>query len=161
MSKPTVDKARIAKLAAESKKSLDALNEMVKSVKGSERPGHKYIKREPGARGYKYVYTMRGSKSKPDGKDEHQANLGHNDLIKDAVARWILARKDGDVAGAKAIKTRLDRYMKKHNFSPAAYFMHFGNPDDPKQADKVHAAAEKHLQSVTGARLDKLVDLIS
>jgi hypothetical protein len=117
------DKARIAQLAAESKKSLDALNEMVKSVTGAERPGHKYIKREPGAKGYKYVYTMQGGKRDVK-RDELRRKLrgmvvGSPEWDAAAKKLGYIGSKDNQrITKPENVKARFDRALDAAGFSP-------------------------------------------
>lgn len=89
MSNLIVDKKRIARLAEESKKSLDALNEMVKSVTGAERPGHKYIKREPTATGYKYVYRDNTGKEQHGDTSKAHGSSGKSVESIQAEPNWV------------------------------------------------------------------------
>lgn len=57
------------------------------------------------------------------------------------VADYLTARKYGNVKLAKQTKKNIDTEIKKLNLKKDDVYFYFGNPDDPKQKEKVYKKA--------------------
>ena len=86
--------------------------------------------------------------------DEDKTSKEMEAGLKGFVADYILSRSHGNVSLAKQIKKKIDAIIKKKGLKKDKVYGYFGDPDDPKQREKVRKAArnlkESELAEVAG-----------